>query len=169
MQSQAINIFDSRGYTLKLNALVNECSGYTNARDRASANPARTQRCNAWLGPNQPGITTARPDRRRRAARSTRAARADDDDAAARRRAAAAPRGAERPSAPAPRRRPAPAPRPPRRRRRRRRAAAPALDGCSTAPQTVVPETPAPDPAEPRRRRAPRKAAEDLLDYLLGS
>ena len=56
-QSQAINIYDSKSYLLKLNLLVNGCSQYTNATS-ARANPERTKKCNAWLGPNQPGITT---------------------------------------------------------------------------------------------------------------
>ena len=60
VQSQAINLFDSRGYTLKLNALVNECSEYTNA-ESARRDPERTSRCNSWLGPNQPGVTTPDP------------------------------------------------------------------------------------------------------------
>ncbi|MBW3654336.1 MAG: hypothetical protein KY433_12320, partial [Actinobacteria bacterium] len=71
-QSQAINIFDQRGYLLKLNALINECSGYTDAEE-AREEPERTQRCSQALGPNQPGITTGavsqttpdKPSRRR--------------------------------------------------------------------------------------------------------
>ena len=35
-QSQAINIFDSKGYILKLNILVNECTQYTNAETARS-------------------------------------------------------------------------------------------------------------------------------------
>ncbi len=50
-QSQAINLFDKdRGYTLKLNALVNECNNYTNG-STALANPERTKRCSGALGP----------------------------------------------------------------------------------------------------------------------
>jgi virulence factor Mce-like protein len=56
-QSQAVNIYDSKSYLLKLNLLVNDCSQYTNATS-ARAHPERTKKCNAWLGPNQPGITT---------------------------------------------------------------------------------------------------------------
>ncbi|WP_205696957.1 MlaD family protein [Conexibacter sp. SYSU D00693] len=55
VQAQAINLFDVRGYTLKLNALVNECTGYTNANG-ALANPGRTQRCSSALGPNSPKL-----------------------------------------------------------------------------------------------------------------
>ncbi|MFP5364243.1 MAG: MlaD family protein [Thermoleophilia bacterium] len=57
VQSQAINIYDSKGFLLKLNILVNECTQYTNAQT-AVEQPERTKRCNSWLGPNQPGITT---------------------------------------------------------------------------------------------------------------
>jgi len=56
-QSQAINIYDSRSYLLKISLLVNECSQYTNATT-AREDSARTQKCKQWLGPNQPGITS---------------------------------------------------------------------------------------------------------------
>jgi ABC-type transporter Mla subunit MlaD len=55
VQSQAINVYDSKGYLLKLTLLLNECSQYTNAAS-AIANPGRTARCKQWLGPNQTGI-----------------------------------------------------------------------------------------------------------------
>ena len=57
VQSQAINIFDSKGFLLKLNILINECTQYTNAQT-AVEEPERTKRCKSWLGPNQPGVTT---------------------------------------------------------------------------------------------------------------
>jgi ABC-type transporter Mla subunit MlaD len=57
VQSQAINIFDSKGYLLKLSLLLNECTQYTNA-ETARDHPERTRRCKSWLGPNQPGINT---------------------------------------------------------------------------------------------------------------
>jgi virulence factor Mce-like protein len=50
VQSQAINIFDDKGYILKLNLLVNECSSYTTG-SAALADPGRTKRCSAALGP----------------------------------------------------------------------------------------------------------------------
>jgi ABC-type transporter Mla subunit MlaD len=50
VQAQAVNLFDSRGYTLKLNALVNECTQYTDGDTRLD-NPERTKRCNSDLGP----------------------------------------------------------------------------------------------------------------------
>ncbi len=71
VQSQAINIFDKRGYILKLNALVNECTQYTNAktaRDKAD----RTQRCSQALGPTQPGITSPDPTGAREASTARR-------------------------------------------------------------------------------------------------
>jgi hypothetical protein len=57
VQSQAINIYDSKGYLLKLNILLNECSQYTNAQT-AIADPERTKHCKQWRGPTQPGVTT---------------------------------------------------------------------------------------------------------------
>ncbi|MEJ7825202.1 MAG: MlaD family protein [Solirubrobacteraceae bacterium] len=57
VQSQAINIYDSKSYILKLELLINECSEYTNAQT-AREDPERTKRCRQWLGPNQPGVTS---------------------------------------------------------------------------------------------------------------
>jgi virulence factor Mce-like protein len=56
-QSQALNIYDSKSYLLKLGLLVNQCTQYTNAAS-AREHPARTQACKQWLGPNQPGVTS---------------------------------------------------------------------------------------------------------------
>ncbi len=74
VQSQAINIYDSKGFLLKLNVLLNECSQYTNAQT-AIEHPERTARCRQWLGPNQPGVTTGAvsrttPDKPRNAPRA---------------------------------------------------------------------------------------------------
>ncbi|HEY1539171.1 MAG TPA: MlaD family protein [Solirubrobacteraceae bacterium] len=69
-QSQAINIFDSKSYILKLGLLVNQCTQYTNAQT-ARDDPARTKACNQWLGPNQPGVTTAIQDATSRGTAST--------------------------------------------------------------------------------------------------
>jgi virulence factor Mce-like protein len=55
-QSQALNIYDSKSYILKLSLLVNECSQYTNAAT-AREHPDRTNACKQWLGPNQVGVT----------------------------------------------------------------------------------------------------------------
>ncbi len=59
-QSLAVNVFDQRGYTLKLGLTTGQCSDYTTATD-AKANPAKYAACNENLGPNQPGITTPDP------------------------------------------------------------------------------------------------------------
>lgn len=59
-QSLAINIFDTRGYILKLSALVNECTSYTDAAE-AKEDMERYKRCASGLGPNQPGVTTPDP------------------------------------------------------------------------------------------------------------
>jgi virulence factor Mce-like protein len=182
VQSQALNLFDSRGYTLKLNALVNECTGYTNA-ETAKAEPERTRRCNAWLGPNQPGITTPDPSPAVRA--SSRAGRDRGRERSSRR---------SRPG----RRAPAPSARAP------EQPAAPQAPGLSPTPPATTPAPapapapgPAPAPQTPQidvdvqklledilgglggRKPAPEdkpapsssdsgKAAEGLLDYLLG-
>ncbi|MBW3607770.1 MAG: MCE family protein [Actinobacteria bacterium] len=73
VQSQAINIYDSKGFLLKLNILLNECGQYTNAQS-AVEHPERTAHCKQWLGPTQPGVTTnavarTTPNKPRRAAR----------------------------------------------------------------------------------------------------
>lgn len=57
VQSQALNIFDSKGYLLKISLLVNECTPYTNAQT-AIEDTAHTDKCKQWLGPNQPGINS---------------------------------------------------------------------------------------------------------------
>ncbi|MEA2230891.1 MAG: hypothetical protein QOD83_707 [Solirubrobacteraceae bacterium] len=57
VQSQAINLYDSKGYLLKLSLLVNQCTPYVNAQT-AIKDKAHTEACKQWLGPNQPGITT---------------------------------------------------------------------------------------------------------------
>ena len=60
LQSQAINIFDERGYLLKILLKINDCARYTNAKT-ARENPERTKRCSAALGPVQPGINAPDP------------------------------------------------------------------------------------------------------------
>jgi virulence factor Mce-like protein len=59
-QSLALNIFDQRGYSLKISLTEGECSAYTDAQE-ARADPEKYARCNQNLGPNQPGITTPDP------------------------------------------------------------------------------------------------------------
>ncbi len=142
-QSQAINLFDSRGYVLKLNVLVNECSNYTNG-STALANPERTKRCSAALGPG--GKLEATPT-----AAQTRAAM----------KAQAPARTAQRPGAtPAPAT-PGAAP----------QAGAPAAPGSPLrVPELTLPglgKVQVPGLTGPTAPRDPG-AAGGLLDYLLG-
>jgi virulence factor Mce-like protein len=60
LQPQALNLFDQRGYMLKLNVLINECGQYTDA-EHAREEPERTRRCSGALGPSAPGITQPDP------------------------------------------------------------------------------------------------------------
>ena len=83
VQSQAINIFDNRGYMLKLNALINECTAYTDG-ETAREKPERTKSCSAALGPSSPGINDPDPSPGgAAAAASARRATTDRDVAAA--------------------------------------------------------------------------------------
>lgn len=50
VQSQAINIFDNRGYILKLNALPSPCSAYQDGED---LDPEVERQCSAALGPEE--------------------------------------------------------------------------------------------------------------------
>jgi ABC-type transporter Mla subunit MlaD len=54
-QSQAVNVYDSKSYILKIGLLINQCSQYTNAQS-AREHPERTRACRQWLGPNQPAV-----------------------------------------------------------------------------------------------------------------
>jgi hypothetical protein len=74
LQSQAINTFDTRGYILKLNALINECTKYTDAKT-AREDPGRTKRCTAALGPNQIGINQPDPSANGEVSSTTRSTR----------------------------------------------------------------------------------------------
>jgi ABC-type transporter Mla subunit MlaD len=62
-QTLAINVFDKRGYILKLNVLLDlqhNCSAYTDA-EHAKENPERTKDCGSPLGPSQPGVNQPDP------------------------------------------------------------------------------------------------------------
>jgi ABC-type transporter Mla subunit MlaD len=100
VQSQAINIYDSKGYLLKLDILLNECSQYTNAQT-AIENPARTAHCKQWLGPTQPGVTTGAVSRTT-PNKPRRAPQADDQAPAAEAPAATAPTEPASPPPPPP-------------------------------------------------------------------
>src|SRR3954451_10028593 len=74
-QSQAINLFDANSYFLKVTAFLDRpCANYA---DETTTKDKALEHCHAWLGPNQPGVTTpdptktstarARHERRRRA------------------------------------------------------------------------------------------------------
>jgi ABC-type transporter Mla subunit MlaD len=168
VQSQALNLFDSRGYTLKLNALVNECSAYTNAQT-AKSQPDRTKRCNSWLGPNQPGVTTADPTATAQA-RSTagrkrkRSADRKAEDAPARTRpgtpAAPAPGQPATPSVPAPAVPTPTTPAPPVDVQGLLEDLVGGLTGRKPAPQQPTQTQPQSPPSD--------DAAKGLLDYLLG-
>jgi virulence factor Mce-like protein len=56
-QSQAINLFDASSYMLKASVFLDRpCANYTNAE--MVQNGTAPERCRAWLGPNQPGVTS---------------------------------------------------------------------------------------------------------------
>jgi virulence factor Mce-like protein len=72
-QSQAINLFDGASYILKASIFLDRpCANYTDAE--MIKNGTSPERCRAWMGPNQPGITTPDfsgpgPQQQQRAAR----------------------------------------------------------------------------------------------------
>ena len=78
-QSLALNIFDQRGYILKLNALINECTDWTDGQE-AREDPAFYARCTAALGPNQPGVTTPDPTASGAQTRDTSRSRSDQPE-----------------------------------------------------------------------------------------
>jgi virulence factor Mce-like protein len=56
-QSQAINLFDASSYILKASVFLDRpCANYTDVE--MIKNGSSPDRCRAWMGPNQPGITT---------------------------------------------------------------------------------------------------------------
>ena len=57
-QSQAINLFDASSYMLKASLFLDRpCANYSDAKT-VKEQGSSTDRCRAWLGPNQPGITS---------------------------------------------------------------------------------------------------------------
>ena len=79
-QSQAINLFDASSYILKASVFLDRpCANYADAK--LVKDGTAPERCRAWLGPNQPGVTSADPtatgggDARARRATATRRAR----------------------------------------------------------------------------------------------
>jgi virulence factor Mce-like protein len=56
-QSQAINLFDASSYILKASIFLDRpCANYTDAK--LVQDGTSPERCRAWLGPNQPGVTS---------------------------------------------------------------------------------------------------------------
>lgn len=151
-QSQAINLFDDRGYVLKLNLLVNECSNYTNG-STALANPGRTKRCSGALGPGgkidpTPGTAASRT------AKASPAKPASDGGTTT-------PAKTSDPgSVPAP----APAPSTPSAPGPAQAPATPKVPGVTLPGGVQVPGVTGPGQAQPRDPAA----SADLLDYLLG-
>ena len=154
-QSLAINIFDQRGYLLKLNALANECGSYTDAQS-AKANPERYKKCNGGLGPNQPGITSPDPTATQQAAAHHRSRRTRH---AHRRRAPGATNApapsSSRPSTPRVPSLPAPPSLPPIKLPPIKLPPVPGIDQVKTPPL-------------PRGSGSGQKRGQGLLDYLLG-
>jgi ABC-type transporter Mla subunit MlaD len=71
-QEQSTNIFDQNSYMLKVSVFGGDCAPYRNAASLKDPNPVTgppnnltgpqlIAKCAAWLGPNQPGITTPDP------------------------------------------------------------------------------------------------------------
>jgi virulence factor Mce-like protein len=145
LQSQAVNLYDKRGYMLKLNVLITECSRYTNA-DGVRSDPARAKRCSAALGNGAPALPAAT---RRRSHK----ARPRHHHAASKPSTSSTPRAPSAPSAPA-------SPGTP---------TTPSLPGVPPLPH--VPSLPTPTvpqlPPAPKAPSAP--PVNTLLDYLLGN
>jgi virulence factor Mce-like protein len=55
-QTLSTNALDDVGHVLRLTALVNQCSPY-----EIKPSPEHTEKCNGFLGPTQPGVTTPDP------------------------------------------------------------------------------------------------------------
>jgi virulence factor Mce-like protein len=168
-QSQAINLFDANSYMLKASLFLDRpCANYADAK--AVKDGTAPERCRAWLGPNQPGITT--PDPTKTATPAQRAAR--DDDAGERRRERPAERrdagareganGGERRADP-PRGGGGTVPLP--KLDELLGEELPKLPALPSVPEVRVPEVRTPDVRTPEVRTP--KAEEGLLDFLLGS
>ena len=151
VQSQAINIYDSKGFMLKINVLINECTQYMNAQT-AREHPERTKNCNSWLGPNQPGITTSPVSTTTR--RKPRTAPERKPDKPSEQPAAPAPAG-EKPAEPAPA---APPPPPP----------PTLLPGAKELLDKLLPSLPDVPGLLPGNGPRSSESERNLLDYLLG-
>jgi ABC-type transporter Mla subunit MlaD len=156
-QSQAINIYDSKGYMLKLSLLLNECTQYTNA-STAVTNAGRTARCNQWLGPNQPGINASAVSRTTPRKRTPAPASTPDAPAAA-------PPAAQSPPDPGATTTPPPPPPPPPPRR-----LLPSLPDAKQLLDKLLPKIKLPPllPHRNARSTSSDDSERSLLDYLLG-
>jgi ABC-type transporter Mla subunit MlaD len=74
-QSLSINLLDSTSHMVRLGLQISpDCSNYENRRPgNDPALQAKWAKCNSWLGPDQPGITTPDPTANTAAARALRA------------------------------------------------------------------------------------------------
>jgi phospholipid/cholesterol/gamma-HCH transport system substrate-binding protein len=76
-QTLSINILDQTSHMVRLGLQISEgqngCSPYENRRPPNSEYNAKVAKCNSWLGPDQPGITTPDPTANTAAARALRA------------------------------------------------------------------------------------------------
>jgi ABC-type transporter Mla subunit MlaD len=60
-QGLSINMLDDTSHILRASLTANECSLFHNDRPRNEADRQLFERCNAYLGPNQPGINSPDP------------------------------------------------------------------------------------------------------------
>ncbi|HEV7805989.1 MAG TPA: MlaD family protein [Solirubrobacteraceae bacterium] len=156
-QSQAVNVYDSKSYLLKIGLLFNDCSRYTNATT-ARENPQRTKDCNEWLGPNQPGITTGALARSDATTSSGGGSSGEGDgDGATPATAAPAPAAPGAPGATAPALPPPPPPPPP-----------PLLPDPRELLDDLLPGVTDRLPGAKRGGQRTRDSERSLLDYLLG-
>jgi virulence factor Mce-like protein len=151
VQSQAINIFDSKSYLLKLALLVNQCNTYTNA-ETARTNVSHTKACSQALGPSAPGINQPIAPRKSPARSKKRAPKSNKATPAP----TPVPTTPQAPATPAPA--PAPAPAKP----------DPAKDLLDKVLPGVTDKLK--DKLTPPPRRQPTSTTSDrnLLDFLLG-
>jgi virulence factor Mce-like protein len=172
-QSQAINAFDANSYMLKASLFLDRaCANYATVKEvKDGTAPAR---CRAWLGPNQPGITSADPTKTatRRAARDTGGERREGDaDRPAERRTADTPSGEQRAGeerrADTPKRGGGPVPLPKLDELLDELPKLPELPSVPSVPDVKVPDVRAPDVRTPDVRSP--EAQQGLLDFLLGS
>jgi hypothetical protein len=60
-QTLSINMLDDTSHILRASLTVNECSAFRNEPPRSAADRELFERCNGYLGPNQPGINSPDP------------------------------------------------------------------------------------------------------------